>query len=278
MTLPPLVSIAWLDEHLQDPDLVILDASIPKVGETGTHPLADLGIPGARFFDLNGVFSDKQTDLPHNLPSPAVFTAASRQLGINASSRIVVTDHHGIYSSPRVWWMFRAMGHENVAVLDGGLPKWIEAGLPTKSLIPEFKGSGDFTARLDEQLICDSAWMLENLASSSAKVLDARSQGRFCGREPEPRQGLTGGHIPGSLNLPFDRVIRDGQFLPTKELAAIFQEFQLGANPLVFTCGSGVTACIILLACELVLPNPKRVYDGSWSEWGQPQKNFPIAS
>ncbi len=276
MNLPTLVSVAWLKEHLHDPDLVILDASIPKIGEVGPHPLADQCIPGARFFDLNGIFSDKLTDLPHNLPSPDVFTQASRRLGINANSKIVIYDHHGIYVSPRAWWMFRAMGHEHVTVLDGGLPKWLEAGLPTTAPSPAVEHSGDFTAQLNPELICDSAWMLENLASPSAKVLDARSSGRFCGLEPEPRQGLKGGHIPGSLNLPFDRVLRDGQFLPKAELASVVSELELGNSPLVFTCGSGVTACIIMLACELVLPNPKRVFDGSWAEWGQPDRNFPI--
>lgn len=276
MNLPPLVSVAWLNEHLHDPDLVILDASIPKIGEVGTHPLADQCIPGARFFDLNGVFSDKLTDLPHNLPSSDVFTQASRRLGINANSKIVVYDHHGIYVSPRAWWMFRAMGHENVTVLDGGLPKWLAVGLPTTTPSPAVERSGDFTAQLNPELICDAAWLLENLVSANAKVLDARSSGRFCGLEPEPRQGLKGGHIPGSLNLPFDRVIRDGQFLPKAELATVLSELELGASPLAFTCGSGVTACIIMLACELVLPNPKRVFDGSWAEWGQPEKNFPI--
>ncbi len=277
MNMTPLVSAAWLNEHLHDPDLVILDGTVPKIGEVGTHPLADKCIPGARFFDLNGVFSDKQTDLPHNLPTPEVFTQASRHLGINADSRIVVYDHHGIYSSPRAWWMFRAMGHANVAVLDGGLPKWIAAGLPTQAKSPSADHNGNFTAQLNTELVADSNWMIENLQSQIAKVIDARSSGRFCGGEPEPRPGLSGGHIPNSLNLPFDQVLRDGQLLPKEELAAIFRTLELGDGPLAFTCGSGLTACIILLASELVLSNPKRVYDGSWAEWGQPQKCFPIA-
>lgn len=275
--MAPLVSVAWLHEHLHDPDLVILDGTVPKIGEVGTHPLADKCIPAARFFDLNGDFSDKQTDLPHNLPTPEVFTQASRRLGINAKSRIVVYDHHGIYSSPRAWWMFRAMGHANVAVLDGGLPKWIAEGMPTSTKSLNAALDGDFTAQLNVELVANSPWMMDNLQSQTAKVIDARSSGRFCGREPEPRPGLSGGHIPHSLNLPFDQVLRDGQFLPKEELAAVFRTLELGDGPLAFTCGSGLTACIILLACELVLPNPKRVYDGSWAEWGQANKSFPIA-
>ncbi len=278
MNMSPLVSTAWLTEHLNDPNLVILDTSIPKVGEVGPHALADQCIPGARFFDLNGEFSDKLTDLPHNLPSPEVFTLASRKLGINAASKIVVYDHHGIYVSPRAWWMFRAMGHERVAVLDGGLPKWISAGLPTTAKIPVVELSGDFTARWNADLVCDSAWVMENLANPTAKIVDARSGGRFCGLEPEPRKGLKGGHIPDSVNLPFDQVVRDGQFLPKEELVNVFHQLELGEGPLAFTCGSGVTACIIMLACELVLSNPKRVFDGSWAEWGQPEKGFPIES
>ncbi len=276
MTMTPLVSVDWLSEHLGDPDLVILDATIPKIGEVGPHPLAEQRVPGARFFDLNGVFSDKNTDLPHNLPSPEVFTAASRCLGINSKSKIVVYDHHGIYVSPRVWWMFRAMGHGRVSVLDGGLPKWISAGFDTDTKRPSVEQDGDFEARLNSELVCDAAWVLANLANPSAKLVDARSRGRFCGVEPEPRQGLHGGHIPGSLNLPFDLVLRDGQFLPIDELAKVIHELDLGDGPLAFTCGSGVTACIILLACELILPNPKRVFDGSWAEWGHPEKQFPI--
>lgn len=278
MATEPLVSPIWLNEHLHDADLVILDATIPKIGEVGPHPLAEICIPGARYFDLNGIFSDHATDLPHNLPSPEVFTQASRELGINANSRIVIYDHHGIYVSPRVWWMFRAMGHENVAVLDGGLPHWLAAGLPTTTKEPPVAKDGDFTARLNSDLVCDSAWVLQNLAHPVAKLVDARSSGRFCGTAPEPREGLRGGHIPGSVNLPFDQVLRDGKFLPKDELAELIEKLNLGNGPLAFTCGSGVTACVIMLACELVLPNPKRVYDGSWSEWGQPEKDFPVAT
>lgn len=277
MNMEPLVSVAWLKEHLEDPDLVILDGTVPKIGEAGPHPLAELCIPGARFFDLNGVFSDKGTDLPHNLPMPEVFTQASRQLGINANSKILVYDHHGVYSSPRIWWMFRAMGHTNGAVLDGGLPKWISAGLPTVAKSSSDTPIGNFTAQLNTELVADADWIMQNLQSNAAKVIDARSSGRFCGLEPEPRPGLSGGHIPNSLNLPFDQVLRDGQFLPKEELAMVFQQLELGDSPLAFTCGSGLTACIIMLASELILPNPKRVYDGSWAEWGQPEKKLPIA-
>lgn len=278
MKLAPLVSATWLKEHLSDPNMVILDASIPKIGEVGPHPLAEKTIPGTRFFDLNGVFSDKQTDLPHNLPSAEVFTQASRELGIHATSTIVVYDHHGIYVSPRVWWMFRAMGHEQVTVLDGGLPKWIEAGFPSAAKVPTVGLAGNFTAQLNSDLVCDAAWVLENVSKPVAKLVDARSNARFCGTAPEPRAGLKGGHIPGSLNLPFDRVLRDGQYLPKEELAAVITELELGDGPLAFTCGSGVTACVIMLACELSMSNPKRVYDGSWSEWGQPEKEFPVST
>ena len=278
MSNSALVSADWLQEHLPDSNLVILDASIPKVGETGPHPLADIQIPGARFFDLNGTFSD--TDLPHNLPEPSVFSEASRQLGITQASQIVVYDHHGIYVSPRVWWMFRAMGHKNVAVLDGGLPGWMQAGYQVvpKPSNPPAPTRGDFSAKLQADLVWNAEQVLQNLKQPSAKVIDARSSGRFDGTQPEPRAGLHRGHIPGSCNLPFDQVIRDGHFLPKEELEATFRALQLGDSPLVFSCGSGVTACGILLACELVMNNPKAVYDGSWAEWGLPSKDFPIST
>lgn len=275
-----LVSSDWLHAHLHDPNLVVLDASIPKVGETGPHPLADVQIPGARFFDLNGEFSDKNTDLPHNMPDPAVFSDASRRLGISSSSQIVVYDHHGIYVSPRVWWMYRAMGHRHIAVLDGGLPGWLQGNfeVASKQTNPPSPASGDFSAELQAGLVWNAEQLLQNLEQASAKVVDARSPGRFSGTQPEPRPGLNRGHIPGSCNLPFDQVIRDGHFLPKDELEAKFKALELGDSPLVFSCGSGVTACVIMLACELVMNNPKAVYDGSWAEWGIPDKNFPTAN
>ncbi|MEZ6134432.1 MAG: sulfurtransferase [Pirellulaceae bacterium] len=278
MNPSPLVSVPWLEQNLNQPNLVILDATIPKIGQIGTHRLAGLRIPEAQFFDLNGKFSDPNTDLPHNLPTPDAFTAASRELGVSDSSHIIVYDQHGIYSSPRAWWMFRAMGHTAVSVLDGGLPKWIEAGMPVEAAPAEPPVPGDFVAKFQPQRVAGAEQLLKNIESAESIVIDARSAGRFCGAEPEPRAGLTSGHIPNSLNLPFDQVLRDGQFLPRAELSQRIKKLNLTDAPLVFSCGSGLTACITLLACELVLPNATSIYDGSWAEWGQPEKRLPIAT
>jgi len=314
----PVVAWQWLQQNFRDSRLVVLDSTIAKMGEVGPHRFAEVQIPGARFFDIDGVFSDHDSGLPHTLPSPEAFTAACQALGIHQDSKIVIYDHHGVYSSPRAWWMFQAMGHHDVAVLDGGLPKWIDAGMATevKRTTPErtttehkttrhestnpIRGNladanvavgdlsgmeapsgqawalGDFQAQLQPDLVCNAEQVLQSLQQSQTVVLDARSAGRFQGTSPEPRPGMKSGHIPGSINLPFDHVVRDGQFLPKAELLDLLQGLGLDDQRLVFSCGSGITACVILLACELVLPNSKAVYDGSWAQWGQPEQDFPV--
>lgn len=267
--LSPLVSTDWLKNHLHDPKLIILDASMSE-SKSGQHPdLENVRIPNARFFDLKNSFSDKNNSLPNMLPQEATFTVACQDLGINADSLIVVYDNLGVYSSPRVWWMFKAMGHENVAVLDGGLPKWINQGFPVDPIQESNYTKGTFIAKFRPQKVKNAAEILGNIDSKAALVIDARSKGRFHGSEPEPREDLKGGHIPGSLNLPYTEVLNDGQFLPEEELKQIFEPLDLEEKPLVFSCGSGLTACIILLASELIQKNPTAVYDGSWTEWGQ---------
>lgn len=276
MNTSPIVSATWLSRELTNPRLVVLDATIPKVGESGPHRLAETRIPGARYFDLNEKFADPTTDLPHNLPTPAQFTEESRQLGINADSQIVIYDHHGIYVSPRAWWMFRAMGHANVRVLDGGLPAWIDAGYATEPKTAQTIAIGNFEAQLQPDLVWNAQQVLGNVSKPVAIVLDARSGPRFSGEQAEPRPGLKQGHIPQSLNLPFDRVLENGRLKSDQQLQQLFQSMSLGKGPLVFSCGSGITACITMLAAEKVLPNQTAVYDGSWAEWGQPEHDFPI--
>lgn len=271
-----LVSADWLHQHLNDPNLIILDASIPVAAKPVSSDFEGKRLPNARFFDLKKTFKDKTNEVPNMLPNTKEFEEGCRALGISNSSKIVVYDNIGIYSAPRVWWMFRTMGHEEVAVLDGGLPAWVAEGYPIEDTKEESYSMGDFAANYRPELVRSAQDVLANIENKEALVLDARSKGRFDGTAPEPRKGLRGGHIPNSISLPYSKLLQDGKFLAREELATVLQGLQLGDQPLVFSCGSGVTACILMLACEMVMDNEMAVYDGSWSEWGIPENEFPI--
>ncbi len=268
LTLPtPLVSVDWLARHLDHPDLVVLDAHMqPPSAAVGTGPVQQ--IPGARRFDFDGRIKAPDTDLPHMLPSPELFSDEVQGLGINAHSLIVVYDRIGIFSAPRAWWMFRAMGHTQVAVLDGGLPAWQAAAQPLEPETAYAGPRGDFVARLQPGLFCDADRVASELSSGRRPVLDARSAPRFAGLEPEPRAGLRSGHMPGALNLPFGQLQRDGKMKPAAELQAEFARLLGEQQAPIFSCGSGVTACILALGAELAGYQGLTVYDGSWSEWG----------
>ncbi len=274
----PLVSVQWLAENFDAENLVILDASMKPVTPVGNDSSEDNScIKGARRFDFDNDIRDKNTSLPHMMPSAEFFTEEMQKLGINKGSAVVVYDYVGVYSSPRAWWMFRAMGHGQVAVLDGGLPAWKKAGLPCgERLEKEAKQRGDFVANPREGLFCDSAHVLEALSDSRHAVLDARSEGRFKGIEPEPRAGLRGGHMPNSINLPFANVVVNGFVLPKSQLESVFAKLVRKEQTLIFSCGSGVTACIDALAAELAGYSNFSVYDGSWSEWGLPSSGLPV--
>lgn len=264
----PVITPTQLHRMLYHPNLIILDCS-PQSNVSGLKPeFENSVIKNAGYFDIEGDFSDLTSGLPHKLPSPEQFEQNCRKLGIDNSSEIVVYDNLGIYTSPRAWWMFRVMGHEKVAVLDGGLSAWIKAGYPTQAAHDKAKSSGNFIAHFKPELFSDLDFVKQNLSKKEALVIDARSRGRFKGIVPEPRAGVRSGNIPGSVNIPFEDVLENGKFKEKEELRAIFKEVNDPAKDLVFSCGSGITACILFLAGELVLDQKKSVYDGSWAEWG----------
>jgi thiosulfate/3-mercaptopyruvate sulfurtransferase len=267
----PIVSSQWLLENLNHPDLIILDAS-QKAITSDNEIKNSLQIAGSRYFDLKNNFSDSSSDLPNTLPNTAQFELESQKLGINSSSIIVVYDNLGIYSSPRVWWMFKTMGHQNVFVLNGGLPDWIKNDFPTEEKQPQQLELGHFKAHLNSENVKDFNFIKANLNNSNQIIIDARSSGRFNGTAPEPRAGLRSGSIPNSFNIPFGDVLKNGKYKSKDELKAIFSEINPEKKTLIYSCGSGLTACIILLAGELVLPNSTSVYDGSWTEWAQIEK------
>ena len=272
-----LVSVQWLAENLDAENLVILDASMPPV--TGADENAKREkpayIPGARRFDFDKEIRDKESPLPHMMPSPKMFTKEAQKLGINTDSAIVVYDNVGIYASPRAWWMFRAMGHTQVAVLDGGLPAWIKAGYETVQKLAKLpKKHGDFVSQPQDELFSDAADVFIALHEPDFAVMDARSEGRFKGVEPEPRPGLRLGHMPHSVNIPFTSVLEDGRMASKTRLRSVFEKYQ--DKKMIFSCGSGVTASILALAADQAEFKDLSVYDGSWSEWGLPSSGLPV--
>ena len=270
-----LVSTKWLHKNLNNPDLIILDASQKNNISGEKTEFEDLQIKNARFFDIKNSFSKKDAPFPNTLPNAKEFEKECRNIGVNKTSKIVVYDNLGIYTSPRVWWLFKIMGHKNVAVLNGGLPAWNKAGFEVEPIQKSIYNLGDFEAVLHPELVKNIDDIKTNLSSKKATVIDARSEGRFNGTAPDPRPNLKSGHIPNSISLPYSNVLEDGKFKSEETLKTIFNNLKIKEEPLIFTCGSGVTACIIMLASELVLKNSKAVYDGSWTEWAS-TKNTPI--
>jgi len=272
-----IVSVQWLKENLSAENLVIFDASMkPIVPVANPAPENRVYIPGSLRFDFDDVLTDHNTSLPHMMPSADFFTEEMQKMGVNRDSAIVVYDKDGIYSSPRAWWMFRAMGHDSVAVLDGGLPAWIQAGYETVPTLATPKGRGDFASHPRAGLFVDSKFVLQALADSRYSVIDARSAGRFKGQEPEPRPGLRGGHMPHAVNIPHANVLENGRLLPASKLKNIFEPYK--DKKMIFSCGSGVTSCVVALAAEQIGYKDLAVYDGSWTEWGQPDSGLPVTT
>ena len=265
-----LVTTGWLAAHLGKRNVRVVDGSwhMPHLRRDPRAEFAQAHIPGAVFFDIDAI-ADTRSPLPHMLPDARTFAARVGALGIGRRDRVVVYDTRGVVSAARVWWTFRAFGHDAVAVLDGGLPKWRAEGRAVASGLaaPRVR---TFTARLRKRLVRDLAQIRANIKTRREQVLDARSHGRFTATEPEPRPGLRGGHIPGSLNLPYDQLYRpDGTLLRRDDLGAAFAKAGIDlTKPVATTCGSGVTAAVLALALHLVGHDRVSLYDGSWTEWG----------
>lgn len=275
----PLITCEQLHSILADNNTLVLDASIPPIG---SQPLPDAKWPdvcikGAIRCDINGVFSDHNNNSPHTMLSAKAFELAARAIGVNNDSVIVAYDDLGLFSAARIWWMFKAMGHKNVYVLNGGLPQWLKLQLPTARADDSTQlQQGNFIAKRQTQLFCDKDQVLKAIDDNAVTILDARSAERYSGMVAEPRAGVRKGHIPGSVNLPYSNLLDNGLFKSNSEVSQLLLTHASKDKQLVMSCGSGVTACILALAAEISGFESVSVYDGSWSEWGS-DHNLPIA-
>ena len=265
-----LVSTDWLAEHMKDPDLRILDAStyLPGVDRDGRTEYDAVHIPGARFFDIDDV-SDGRSDLPHMVPPIEKFMSRVRAMGVGDGHQIVVYDGSGLFSAARVWWLFRLMGQNNIAVLDGGLPKWIAEGREVEDLAPVIRDR-HMTVRFQNQMVRDVTQVSSASKLGASQIVDARAAARFRGEAPEPREGLRSGHIPNSRNVPFTDLLNDDKTMKTPDQTrALFESAGVDLKkPIITTCGSGVTAAVLGLALERMGHDMWSLYDGSWTEWG----------
>ena len=265
-----LVSTGWLADHLKDPDLRVLDGTwfMPAEGRDARAEYGAAHIPGARFFDIDEI-SDLRSELPHMVPPVEKFMSRMRDMGVGDGHQVVVYDAQGLFSAARVWWLFRLMGQDNIAVLDGGLPKWQAEGRAVEDMPPIVRDR-HMTVRRQNQMLKDVTQVSAASKLGDYDILDARSPGRFRGEEPEPREGLRSGHIPGAKNVYYrDLLNEDGTMKAPEGLRTVLAEADVDlGKPAITSCGSGVTAAIINLALERIGKTDHALYDGSWTEWG----------
>lgn len=265
-----LVSTSWLADHLKDPDLRVLDASwyLPTENRDPEAEYQAAHIPGARFFDIDDI-SDRRSDLPHMVPPVEKFMSRMRAMGVGDGHQVVVYDGAGLMSAARVWWLFKLMGQDNVAVLDGGLPKWQAEGHEIEDLPPVIRDR-HMTVRVQNHLVRDVTQVSAAAKLEDHEIIDARSAPRFRGEAAEPREGLRSGHIPGSKNVPFNTLLnKDGTMKSPDQCREIFEAAGVDlSKPAITTCGSGVTAAVLALALHRMGKSDYSLYDGSWAEWG----------
>jgi thiosulfate/3-mercaptopyruvate sulfurtransferase len=273
-----LVSTDWLAEHLTAPDVAVLDASwhLPTSGRDGKAEFLSAHIPGALFFDIDEI-ADTSSLYPHMLPSAEKFSSRMRKMGIGDGKKIIVYDTVGLYSAARAWWMFRVFGKEDVAILDGGFPKWKMEGRPIEDGEPPPRQERHFTARYQGMLVRDRNDVLRAIRSGQEQLVDARSVGRYAGIEPEPRPGVRSGHIPGARSLPYSTLVHDdGTLKSASDIEGAFAKAGIDpSRPVIAYCGSGVTAAVLSFGLAVAGRHDHTVYDGSWSEWGS-EAELPI--
>ncbi len=280
----PIVDTAWLADHLTAPDVIIFDVSwyLPTAGRNGHQEYLKEHIPGAQFLDINEICDDT-SDLPHMLPSTVKFASFMKKHGVGDGVHVVCYDAEGIFAAARVWWMLRVMGHRDVSVLNGGMKKWKADGYEVTDDIPAQRPRNHFTPCLQNVLVAgldDMKSLSEKAQNGGGQIVDARPYERFCGKVAEPRPGLQLGHIPGSKNIPYSSVLNeDGTMKSKEELIEIFKKCGIDPNKNVTTtCGSGVSAAVLALALAVIGNETVPVYDGSWAEWGDPDRGLPVAT